>query len=82
MITLAQITEFLGWASIINMGFLFVATLSLILMREFVATTHSQLFNIDKEQLPAIYFNYLANYKTLSLIFCLVPYISLKIMSQ
>ena len=80
MITLSQITEFLGWASIINMAFLFIATLGLIFMRDFVTSTHSKLFNISKEKLPAIYFNYLANYKTTALIFFVIPYISLKIM--
>ena len=80
MITLSQITEFLGWASIINMGFLLVVTICLIFMKDFVTSTHSRLFNISEEELPAIYFNYLANYKTLSLILCVVPYISLKLM--
>ena len=82
MITLSQITEFLGWASIINMAFLLLATLSLVVMKDFVTTTHSKLFNISKTELPAIYFNYLASYKTTALIFCVIPYISLKIMGH
>jgi hypothetical protein len=82
MITLSQVTEFLGWASIINIGFLLVATICLILMKDFATSIHSQLFNIDKKELPAIYFNYLANYKILSLVLCVVPYVSLKLMGN
>ena len=82
MITLSQITELLGWASIINIGFLLLATICLICMKESITTIHSQLFNISKEELPAIYFNYLASYKAMSLIFCVVPYISLKLMGN
>lgn len=81
MITLSEITVFFGWASIINIGFLLIATLSLIIMKDFVTTTHSKLFNIKKDALPAIYFSYLANYKIAALVFCIIPYISLKIMS-
>ena len=80
MITLSELTEFFGWASIINMSFLFLATLSLVLMRDFIVSIHSKLLNISKEELPTLYFNYLANYKVVSLVFFLIPYISLKIM--
>jgi hypothetical protein len=80
MITLSSITEFLGWATIINMGFLCAATISLILMKDFVVSIHSKLFKIHKESLPALYFNYLASYKSMALVFCVVPYLSLKIM--
>ena len=80
MMTLSQVTELLGWASILNIVFLLITTASLVLMREFVISTHSKMFNISKDELPAIYFTYLANYKVISLIFFIVPYISLKIM--
>ena len=79
MITLSELTEFFGWASIINISFLFLATLSLVLMRDFIVSIHSKLLNISKEELPTLYFNYLANYKVVSLVFFLIPYISLKI---
>ena len=80
MITLSELTEFFGWASIINISFLFLAALSLVLMRDFIVSIHSKLLNISKEELPTLYFNYLANYKVVSLVFFLIPYISLKIM--
>lgn len=80
MITLSQITEFLGWASIINISFLTLATLSIILMREKISLIHNRMFGINENDLSKIYFNYLANYKILSLVFCVAPYISLKIM--
>ena len=82
MITLSQLTELLGWASIINIAFLTLTTLSIILMREKISSIHSKMFGINKEDLSQIYFNYLANYKILSLVFCVAPYISLKIMGM
>jgi len=82
MITTHQLTELLGWASIINIGYLLMSALVLILAREFVVSVHSRLFNVSPKDLPSIYFNFLAGYKTLSLIFCIVPYVSLKLMGN
>ena len=80
--TLSQLTELLGWASIINISFLALATIIIVLMREKISSIHGKMFGINTEDLPQNYFNYLANYKTLSLIFCVAPYVSLKIMGM
>ena len=82
MITFSQLTELLGWVSIINISFLILTTLSIVLMREKISSIHSNMFGINKEDLSKIYFNYLANYKILSLVFCVAPYVSLKIMGM
>ena len=82
MITLTQVTEMLGWASILNIGFLFFTTIMLITMKSLIVSMHSKMFGIPENELSLIYFKYLANYKTLSLIFIVTPYIALKIMGQ
>ena len=82
MITLSQLTELLGWASIINFSFLTLTTISIVFMREKISSIQSKMFGIKKEEISPIYFNYLANYKTLTLIFCVAPYLSLKIMGM
>lgn len=80
--TLSQITEFLGWASVLNISFLLIATVLLIVLKDTVLEIHSQLFNIDKNKLTEMYFQYLGNYKIASLVFCVVPYLSLKLMGE
>jgi hypothetical protein len=40
------------------------------------------MLGIPEAELPALYFTYLANYKTLSLVFCFGPYLALKIMTS
>jgi len=82
MMTLSQITELLGWVSILNFAYLTLATLSIVFMREKGSSIHSKMFDISKEDLSPIYFNFLANYKVVSLVFCLAPYFSLKIMGM
>lgn len=82
MITLTQLTELLGWASVLNIGILIFATLVFSIMKTTVSAIHSKMFNISENELSIIYFKYLANYKILTTVFILVPYIALKIMGQ
>jgi hypothetical protein len=82
MITLTQVTEMLGWASILNIAFLFLVTIMLVTMKSLIVSMHSKMFGIPENELSLIYFKYLANYKTLSLVFIVIPYIALKIMGE
>jgi hypothetical protein len=43
---------------------------------------HSKMFGILESDLSIVYFKYLASYKTLSFIFIISPYFSLKIMGH
>lgn len=80
MITITQLTELLGWASVINIGYLFLASIILMLMRGTIASIHSKMFDIDEKQLNSTYFVFLANYKIVTLVFMVAPYFALKIM--
>jgi len=82
MITISQLTELLGWASVINIGYLCLATIILIFMRGTVSSMHSKMFDIDEKELSAKYFDFLGNYKIVTLVFMVAPYIALKIMGQ
>lgn len=80
MITLAKLTVLLGWAATINIVFLIFTTVALLVMRDKVLEIHSALFNLNTNELPRLYFKYLANLKVLTIVFFLSPYIALKIM--
>ncbi|MFT6449707.1 MAG: hypothetical protein ACJAW8_002074 [Oleispira sp.] len=82
MITLIELTEFLGWASLLNLGMLSFASLLLVLMRPYITAIHSKLLSIPETELSTIYMNYLANYKILTFVFMVMPYLALKIMGQ
>jgi hypothetical protein len=82
MITTSQLTELLGWASVINIGYLFLTTLILMFMRGTVSSIHSKMFDIDEKELSSKYFDFLSNYKIVTLVFVVAPYIALKIMGQ
>ena len=82
MITISQLTELLGWASVINVGYLFLATIILMFMRGTVSSIHNKMFNVDEKELCSKYFDFLSNYKIVTLVFMVAPYIALKIMGQ
>ena len=79
MITLSQLTELLGWASVINIAYLILATVILIFMKDSVTSIHTKLFNIDGNELNSKYFDFLSMYKIATLVFIVAPYLALKI---
>ncbi len=78
---LKEITEFLGWASAINIAILLLSTLALIAMRGGISRIHSQLFGVGEKDLGRAYFQYLAQYKIAIIVLNIAPYVSLKIMA-
>ena len=81
MFTLNELTLFLGWCSVINIGVLLFATLILTLFKNPVAKLHSKLFSLNQESLPMVYFQWLGNFKMAIYILNLAPYIVLKIIA-
>lgn len=79
---LSQLTEMLGWISILNISYLFLASLVLTFMRESILSIHGKIFDIDDQKLKLKYFNFLSTYKIVTLVFCITPYVALKIMGQ
>lgn len=82
MITLPQITELLGWASVINISYLILATVIVVYMQNGISSIHSKLFRLSTNELNSKYFDFLSTYKIVTLVFILAPYIALKIMGQ
>ena len=79
--TIPELTELLGWATVINLIFLIVSSLFVTFLRSTAVQIHSKIFGLKEEDLLRAYFQYLAQYKIVVLVFFLVPYLALKIMS-
>lgn len=60
MITISQLTEFLGWVSIINIAYLCLASLVLIFMKGAVSSIQKKMFDLDEAQLNSKYFDYIS----------------------
>ncbi|NIZ60977.1 hypothetical protein DL239_08315 [Sedimentitalea sp. CY04] len=78
--TLATMTTFFGWMTVLNIGLLAITAIMLLVGREKLSALHAGMFNMEASDVKKVYFKYIANYKILTLVFCLVPYIALKLM--
>ncbi len=79
--SIEALTQFLGWCAVINIAFLLLATLFLAFTRTFALNVHTKMFALSEEDVLRAYFQYLAQYKIVALVFSVVPYAALKLMS-
>ena len=81
MITIETMIEFLGWCSVINIGMLIFYSIFIIIFTDTMVKIHTKMLDLDKNYLNQAYFKYLAQYKIIIIIFNIVPYFALKIMT-
>ncbi len=77
--TIAELTIFFGWMSVINISLLLFYVLILMTCRCCIESIHSKLFGVSKDVLPSIYMEFLGRYKILIIFFNLAPYLALRI---
>ncbi len=73
------LTTFFGWMSVINIGLLLFSTVMIVTLQDRIANFHSKLFHMGHPNLKQAYFRYLAKYKLLTVVFCIVPWLALKL---
>ena len=78
--TIEQVTAFLAWCTALNFALLIIATLALWLMQDIASRFHGALFRLPGVVLQEQYFQYLATWKILIIVFNLVPYLALRLM--
>ena len=81
MNSIDTLAEFFGWCTVINLGFFAFGAIKLTVMRKPIAGIHAKMFGLSEESLSLVYLQYLAQYKTVILVFNLVPYIALRIIA-
>lgn len=81
MLDLESLTTLLGWCSVVNAAVLALTTVSIIALKGFISDIHGRMFGIQKDALPEMYFQYLANYKIAIIVFNVAPYIALRLMA-
>lgn len=81
MSSIETIREFLGWCSVVNIGMLVISTVMLTSMRNWIVKIHAGMTGASEAELPRIYLEFLGNYKILIIMFNVVPYIALCIMT-
>lgn len=77
-----SVTEFFKWCSIVNIGMLIFSTLLLVVAQDQIFSFHGMMFDIPRESFNTVVYAFIGLYKVLIIVFSLVPYVALKIMSK
>lgn len=79
---IAAITTFLGWCTVINIGFYCVMAVTLTVFKDTIKTLHSKITGVAIAKLDELYFQYLGHYKLAIIMLSLTPYLALRIMNS
>ena len=79
--TVAVVRDFLGWCTLINMGLLVWWFLWLYLAHDWIYGLHGRWFKLSVERFDAINYIAIAFFKIIVIVFNLVPYLALRIIS-
>jgi len=75
------VREFFGWCTVINLGLFVFALVKMTLLRDWASKIHAKMFGIEQAAVQAAYFQFFAFYKIAFIVFNVVPYIALSVMS-
>ena len=78
---LSNIIAFFGWCTVINLAIYGCTLVILTVFKDLVLGFHTSLFNVSDNELELQYFKFVANYKLAIVIFNLVPYCALKLIT-
>ncbi len=71
----------LGWSAVINFGLLMWWFLWILFAHDFVYRMHSRWFKVSVEKFDAIHYAGMAFYKITIIVFNVVPYLALRIIT-
>jgi hypothetical protein len=76
-----MLRSFFGWCTILNWGVMFIALPFLTLGRSWTYRLHGKIFGVPEEEISKYVYVVMMWYKTSIILFCLVPYLVLRIIA-
>ena len=73
------LTTFFMYCTIINLGLLILISLATIFLADFSYRMNNRLFSIQRDAFNIILCSFIALFKIIVIVFCIVPYIALLI---
>lgn len=77
--TLVELRAFFGWSAVIHTGLLLWWFAFFTQGHDLVYRLHGRWFDLEPRRFDAIHYQAMATYKVAILVFCLVPYVALRI---
>jgi hypothetical protein len=74
-------TTFFGWMTVVNIGIYLIIVVAITAMRDFAYRMNARIFGVSEDEVAKLTLRYAANYKLLLTVFCLAPWLALKLMT-
>ena len=78
--TLPELSAFLGWCAVINIGLLCLTAAPVMLAGDRLSALHHRLFGVDRAEMRRLYIWAISIWKILLWVFVLVPWLALQAM--
>lgn len=78
---LQTLQEFLFWCMVINLGLLTLSALLIMSLRPWICQMHGRFFNLSEDDISKVLYAFLGFYKIVVIVFNVVPWIALQIMT-
>ncbi len=79
--TLQLLTQFFGWCTIISIGIMLLQSVLIMLFRGIATKMQAKMFKLEEEAVSLVCYKYLGHFKIAVIMFNLVPYLALKVMT-
>ena len=80
--SLREVQEFLFLCMVLNIGLLMFSSILIIVIRPFVCRMHGKMFGVSEERIAFALYGYLGAYKIAVIVFNVVPWLALFIMTS
>jgi hypothetical protein len=70
---------FFGWMTVLNLGLLALSAFLVVALKGWITPLHARLFGLEEAWTRQVIYAFLGAYKVLIFIFCLIPYVALRL---
>jgi hypothetical protein len=79
--TVEMLRAFFGWCTLLNWALMLISFMFIALGRSWIFRMHAKMFGIAEEDVSKALYLLMAGYKIAIFVFCVVPYIVLRIIA-
>ena len=79
--TVEMLRAFFGWCTLLNWAIMFIALFFMTALKGWTKRIHAKMFGIPEEEVSKAVYLVMIGYKSAVMLFCLVPYLVLRIIA-
>ena len=76
-----MLRAFFGWCTLLNWGVMLIALILMNMFKGWAFRLHARMFGVTEEDVHRSMYLLMIQYKTAIILFCLVPYLVLRIIA-